>query len=514
MEPVNKSPDLLIVSAYGRGHWLAAELARKDWSVHLVDVTGALGEWAPEDWEGPWGFFDTPELAPSQLVDDGHAHPVSEGFTIWLPQGPLELDGELAAFLEHSFGIHEHVRAYLRPPPASASKDVVPQGASRLSGAPRESRSPAGPSSPTAPIASPSPAALWFDALRPGGVRRPSPLRGRERLHKKVAALTFEAGWLAHFAHSAAGLAYAENHEALSHGAPLPLKAPYVLRHVTKDSFEAGLQALEKLGVRVTRGATVNDVRIHNKVMDALEIAAGRRGVDSARLFVWTLSSGESGFLSEDVMRAVYPGGALQPAWLWSRYRFRLLANAATRALPAGLAIVDNVCLPWTHSNCMMVRRLRSEDQSENRAEKKAGGRSVGEATTGEARAEEVKVDIWIRVPSRASGDKAYFEALRAEISAILARRLPLSAPECEALPAESDAGAAAGRAARWPVFSAEELGKLEICRAKNLIVDGPELWDGHDWMSQMRSQRAVLAALEKLRLQWQAAERREGAHA
>ena len=59
--------DVTIVSAYGRGNWLAAELSNLNHRVSLVDVSKGLGRWAPEDWEGPFGFFQSEHLLPSQV---------------------------------------------------------------------------------------------------------------------------------------------------------------------------------------------------------------------------------------------------------------------------------------------------------------------------------------------------------------------------------------------------------------------------------------------------------------
>lgn len=489
MESMRKSLDLMIVSAYGRGHWLAGELARHKWNVHLVDVTDALGAWTPEDWEGPWGFFDTPELTPSQrsrLAESDHAYRVPGGFTVWLPQGPLELNGELSTFHSRAFSIPEQVRTYLQPPVVapprtapepealeSESASVKNEAAMRETGASER------------PL--PSVAKLWFDTLT-GGIRRSAPLKGREKLHRKVSALGFEDAWLAHFAHTIASNVFAENPDTLHYGGPLPLSAPYSVRHVTRESFEQSLVALEELGVKITRNASVNDVRITNKVMDAVEVAAGRRGVERARAFVWLLSSGESEFLSESVVRTLFPSGALKPSWYWSRFRFRLRENTASRALPLGCTILGNVCLPWTHSNCIFVKRLRAEK---------------GEA--------DIKIDVWIRVPVRSLGDQEYFDHLRQELISILDSRIPLSAPECESMPSESRASEASKRAMRFPVFEAREIERMSVARAKNLFVDGPEFWGGYDWLSQLRSSRAVFVALEKLRQQWEAAERREG---
>ena len=39
--------DLLIISVFGRGHWLAAEMAEKGCSVHLLDISQTMGRWTP-----------------------------------------------------------------------------------------------------------------------------------------------------------------------------------------------------------------------------------------------------------------------------------------------------------------------------------------------------------------------------------------------------------------------------------------------------------------------------------
>lgn len=491
MESVSKAPDLVIVSAYGRGHWLAGELARQKWSVHLLDATAALGGWGPEDWEGPWGLFDLPELSPSQrsrLLDEDVAISVPSGFTLWPPQGPLELGGELATFHSRAFGVHEDVRTYLRAtgdaetslervfepvPTQSSEEDLEAEARDSVSRRLRSS------------------ASLWLDSLT-AGVRRAPPLKGRERSHRKVSQLPFEEAWLAHFAHALAGNRYVENRDAIFAGAPLPLRAPYGVRHVTMQSFEAGLARLEAAGVRVTRNASVNDVRIHNGMVDAFEMVAQRRGVESGRAFLWMLSSHETEFLSESVARAIYPDGALRPAWAWTRFRIRVNDNSAARALPLGFAMVENIFLPWTHSNLSMIKRVHPQ------------GSAVSD------RAGFFSLDAWIRVPSRVLGDGAYFQGLRNELLAIFARRIPLSDPVCEEMPVQSDPAHSGERAILWPVYDEKARENLTVRSAKNLFVDTPEQWDGLDWSSQMRSQRAVLSALEKLRSRWQANDRRQ----
>src|SRR4051794_13320435 len=93
--------DVAIVSAFGRGNWLAAELADLGLKVSLVDVSEALGRWTPEDWEGPFGLLKAEFLKTSQLErlnEEDYFDSVDEGFVVWLKDGPLDLKGPLTAY--------------------------------------------------------------------------------------------------------------------------------------------------------------------------------------------------------------------------------------------------------------------------------------------------------------------------------------------------------------------------------------------------------------------------------
>ncbi len=79
--------DVVVVSAFGRGNWLAAELARQGLSTTMVDVSDALGRWAPEDWEGPFGYFQSEAVTESlstRLHVEDFSDGVDEGFVFWL----------------------------------------------------------------------------------------------------------------------------------------------------------------------------------------------------------------------------------------------------------------------------------------------------------------------------------------------------------------------------------------------------------------------------------------------
>ena len=111
--------DLVVISAFGRGHWLALEFASRGWRVLLQDVTASLGDFDHRDVEGPFGLLEAADLHPSQrarLVDEGEFVQVPGGFTLWLPEGPLEFRSELTPFLLRAREIPHEVESYLRQP--------------------------------------------------------------------------------------------------------------------------------------------------------------------------------------------------------------------------------------------------------------------------------------------------------------------------------------------------------------------------------------------------------------
>ncbi len=96
--------DVLIVSLYGRGHWMAWDLADRGLKVQLVDLSESMGRWTPEDWEGPFGFSQGEGLLPSQLArlqEEDDLDSVHDGFTLWTPSGPVDTRGPLSQHFQN-----------------------------------------------------------------------------------------------------------------------------------------------------------------------------------------------------------------------------------------------------------------------------------------------------------------------------------------------------------------------------------------------------------------------------
>ncbi len=461
---VRNASDLVIVSAYGRGHWLALECARKNWKVTLIDLTSAFGSYPAEDWEGPWGFFDTPDLLPSQrtyLVERDQVYPVANGFVAWLKRGPLEMTGPLTSFQRQAFNIASEVSEYLSSVGADESSEEVLKS-------PRVDRP------------------VWLSALTLRGLKTPEPLSGLERLRSKIKAKPFQEGWLAYFAHALSSNAYAENVDAIDFSTPLPLGSPYGVRHVSAESVEAGFAQLEKAGVRVVRTNDIYDVRVQSGHFESVIVAGGEQ-VEKAQSFVWTLSSTETAKFHQRISNSIYPNGNLPPLWAWTRFRFQLRAVTSAQSLPLAFTMVENPFLPWSNSNLLCAKRIRGSDKN-------------------------VALDIWARVPARVIGDGSYFEKLAGECTEILRRRVPLSNAVCEFLPLEADMSKEEMYDLRFPIYDKDDVENLEVVKARNLFMAGPEQWLSLDWNSQMRFQGAVFGALERLRAHWENIQRREEA--
>jgi hypothetical protein len=427
--------DAVIVSAFGRGNWMAKELAEKGWQVTLVDVTKKLGPMDPEDAEGPFGLFEASDLMPTQksrLDDEGEIQSVRQGFTLWLEDGPLEFRSELSAFQLQKKGISSLVQSYVRR-----------QGLSS-----KESE------------------------------------KERRLLHGQ----SFRETWLAQFLHQLASPVMAENHLALTQGAALPVFAPFSVRHATSIGWQKGLKAAQSAGVKVRPQSSVLDLRVTGRHVDAIEIEDGRSGVESGKVFIWMLSSAETQRLPKTLSQKLYPKGHIEPDWYWTRFQFELGGALHADQLPLHAVIVQDVHLPWTHANVLVLRSRPSDAK---------------------------RVDVWARLPNSARYSLAYLEKIKDEILEILRRRLPNSEPSIKLLPPEvrdTLTSSESRWAAPMPVFEKKNLGHLELLKAANLYHCGPEQWASLDWLGQYRPQNAILSRLEKLKAQWDAAASREAA--
>jgi hypothetical protein len=301
---------VLIVSAYGRGHWLAAELHRENIPVMLIDVTSKMGAWPPEDLEGPFGFFKPEDLTAAQserVFAEDAFESVDQGFTAWLPEGPLELKSSLTQY---------------RLSKLDQSKEV-------------------------------------YESLfsnKQGGKNLPS--------LQKWAAENFSKSWILHLAHQWAATTYAPNTRASLSGRALRLMNPFYVRKATRAGQQKSFDWLVSKNVEVYSKTEILDLSFKNKKMiSGVEIHGERSGLMHVEQLVWMLTSEETYFVNPKIAKYLFPEGELEPEWCWVRYRLKMQACQERDTLPLHMLIFDHISSPWTHQNLMVLQRTALEDQ-------------------------------------------------------------------------------------------------------------------------------------------------------
>lgn len=299
---------VIIISAFGRGHWLAASLAHEGIKTTLVDVSSKLGVWPIEDIEGPFGFFRNEKISESQLerlyADDPFVE-VPEGFTLWLKDGPLECKGPTSRFRLEKLKLHPSVQEFL------FSSETT-----------------------------------------------------NKALYKNASSFSFDQSWLWQFAHQWAGSTYAPNARAVKTGQALPLFSSFLVRGSTRSGLEKSFQWLESKGVEVLRPHQIVDASFGSgKSVTGLELSGEKQGLFRLEQIVWMLSSEETYFMNERLGKYFFPEGALESEWCWVRYRVGMQACFERDSLPLHTVLLEDVESPWTHENMMVLQRTSLPDQ-------------------------------------------------------------------------------------------------------------------------------------------------------
>lgn len=291
--------DVVIVSGFGRGLWLSALLAQEGLSTVYLDCSEQLGAWAPEDWEGPFGYFmGSGSQERRQLVIKEFQKEISlekqmerlhcdealianeNGFVLWGSQGPIELKGPLT-------------KQMLKKDSTIKTVDL----ASRL------------------------------------------------------------------IANTAVNLSWNEEVKTVMKNDAIPLQSEYFIKHTSRKSFQKSLEWARSKGVFVPENAKLVDILIENKnLMTGIEVKADRSFVIQPDEVVWGLSSEETRSLSSKVQKQIYPEGVLEPLWSWVRYRLKIKDSPEQRQFPWHMCLLQDELLPWTHENFLVMQRTSSPE--------------------------------------------------------------------------------------------------------------------------------------------------------
>ncbi len=292
--------DALIVSVYGRGHWLAAELVRKNLKVLLVDVTAKSGVWPVEDIEGPFGVFRLDRFEDSFLEKEAQGDPweiQDNGFTVWTKTGPLEFKGPMTKFHFQKRNFDES----------------------------------------------------WLDLLTKGG--------GTAQLAKQCRQ-DFRYDWPLYMSAQLASTRHRRLSQVLQYGRLLPLAATFGVRFTTRQGLTQSLEWLRREGVVVTEQSEILDLAWKSRQEVAgLELKGEISGVVKTQQLIWTLSGEETHFLREKLASTLYPGGFVSPDWCWLRYRLKMEPLPETERLPLQTVYVEDLDSPWTHENLVILHK-------------------------------------------------------------------------------------------------------------------------------------------------------------
>jgi hypothetical protein len=309
--------DVVVVSGYGRGHWLALELKALGLGVILIDVSENIGRLPPDDIEGPLGLFLSDNLPSSfraRLDSEDYTDSVEDGFVLWLKSGPIDVRGSHSAQLLAQNGISADVRNYVEQ----------------------------------------------YDQLSN---------KQRAEQIKKWKNSAFSEVWFALLAHSLGSPAATEQRDSFEYGRPLPLFAPYEVRRVTRRGAEKSLEALNAAGIQVLMNAKITDIALRGREMLHVEIASSWSGVVGGECFVWALTSEETAHLSSIVapsesanskprfVDSLFPTGVLRSEWIWQRYRFEISGEPILASLPLKFLVIEDEALPWSHANMIWAQK-------------------------------------------------------------------------------------------------------------------------------------------------------------
>lgn len=298
------SPRIMMVSAYGRGNWLAVELKRLGFNVQLVDVTEALGATTAADQEGPFPYFPAPDwigVEKEALESFGALKENPLGMTLLLKNGPWELAGPTGTYRGEA--LHQ-----------------IPDAMEFVKGH------------------------FGLDVSRRAII---------DRLKVK----SFERRWIASLASDWMANQGQSPNEAFKESPPVGLFERCWMRSPEARSNKKSLEWCQKNGVVVVEKASIPDVSVNGRQVEGLEIKAEKSGFARFHHLVWMLSSMETKLLSESVFQKIFKGEALYPVWFWARYELEFQPSPEYSLLPNEFLMIDNIDLPWSHENFVTFRR-------------------------------------------------------------------------------------------------------------------------------------------------------------
>lgn len=306
--------DVILVSAFGRGNWLASELSRQaSLKVCLIDVSEQFGRWSAEDWEGPFGIFQSENLSQTQLgrlSHDDYSDLNPQGLTLWLKNGPVDFMGPITQFWLETESPLLHLKKYL---------------------------------------------VQWESSVQSSD---------QLNLVRSLQNRTFDKSWMIHFAHQWASTQFHDNAHGAEQGSPLSIFSPWMTRRSSRKGLGKSLEWCTDRGVETFSKSQLIDFEFEGREIKGVEIKSDKKsGALSAHNFVWCLSSQETEYLLKRRSLQLFPKGSVTPQWFWVRYRVDVDLGNYDRTIPDHFVMIQDNRLTWTHDNLLVMMKTVN-DQS------------------------------------------------------------------------------------------------------------------------------------------------------
>ena len=232
----------------------------------------------------------------------------------------------------------------------------------------------------------------------------------------------------------------------------------FFIRRVSRKCFLQNLDWLEKQGIEVIKEAFIESVKMSKQGVNSFYVKD--LGEQKGLFYIWSLSSEETAFLSQDFAKKLFPQDVLLPQWVWKRYRLEFQKHKILELFPLSFVLVEDIYCSWTHENLCWVQRT-----------------VVPEV-----------YDVWVLIPHCRCQDFLYLQSIYGKIKSVFLNKIPdlkISLVEEVAL-------------ARFPVFSSQRKKQKTLLFNQNLFLDGPKCWDQLDWQGQMNYQTKILEKIIK----------------
>ena len=276
--------------------------------------------------------------------------------------------------------------------------------------------------------------------------------------------MPFHENWFAHFSHSLGAPVFTHSREAIRYGQPLPLFSPYFVRRVSRRGAEKSLQWLKSRQVQVHEKAKLKDISIVRSQVVSVEVEGERSGVIHADQLIWSLSSIETERLKGRFVEELFHGKVLKPEWVWMRYRLDLMSPDLNEALPMKFVVLEDLALPWSHANMLLVQKTASHDS----------------------------YDVWVRIPEVHRFQKSYIGEIGQQILERFKSRILGLQPRLIDYPQEYHYDEATMGAPRFGQYGVEQRGKIRRRHLVNIHYGGPELCDSLDWSGIFQQQMNI----------------------